>query len=115
MSCAARWALATLLLALYAAPATAHLTPNSEVQLAIGHDAIRADVIVPRGEYAFATGNPVGNDARSLAFASDYLASHEAIVAPDGRPWTRRIERIEFAQIAGPPDLHAVENLIHPA
>ena len=48
-------------------PAFAHLTPNSEVQMAIGRESIRADVIVPQGEYAYATGNPVSNDARSLA------------------------------------------------
>ena len=100
---------ALLMLPFFLAPAMAHLTPNSEVQLAIGHEAIRADVIVPQGEYAYATGNPTGNDPRSLAIASAYLDSHSAIVAPDGRRWTRRIETIAFAKIAGPPDLHAVE------
>ena len=95
-------------------PAFAHLTPNSEVQLAIGHSAIRADVIVPQGEYAYATGNPVGNDARSMAIARAYLERHSAIVAPDGRLWIRRVESIGFAQIAGPPDLHAVEEWTPP-
>ena len=95
-------------------PAFAHLTPNSEVQLAIGHSAIRADVIVPQGEYAYATGNPVGNDARSLTIARAYLERHSAIVAPDGRLWIRRVESIGFAQIAGPPDLHAVEEWTPP-
>jgi hypothetical protein len=115
MRCAVRWVLATLLLTLCTVPAAAHLTPNSEVQLAIGHNSIRADVIVPQGEYAYATGNPVGNDVGSLASARSYVMSHAAIVAPDGRPWTRRIERIEFAQIAGPPDLHAVEEWTPPS
>ena len=82
--------------------------------MAIGRESIRADVIVPQGEYAYATGNPVSNDARSLAIATAYLESHSAIVAPDGRRWTRRVESIAFAQIAGPPDLHAVEEWTPP-
>jgi len=103
-----RWLWLVTFAMLAASPAAAHLTPNSEVQLAIGHDAVRADVIVPQGEYAYATGNPVGNDLRSLAIARAYLDSHATISAPDGRHWTRRVDSIGFAQIAGPPDLHAV-------
>ena len=108
------WALTAAIGSLSGSPATAHLTPNSEVQMAIGHDSIRADVIVPQGEYAYATGNPVGNDARSLTTAKIYLESHSAILAPDGRRWARHIESIGFAQIAGPPDLHVIEQWIPP-
>ena len=103
-----------MVLLLCGSPAVAHFTPNSEVQLAIGHGAIRADVIVPQGEYAYATGNPVANDTRSLAIARAYLESHSAIAAPDGRRWTRHLESIAFAQIAGPPDLHAIEQWTPP-
>ena len=103
------WALTAAIGLLSGSPATAHLTPNSEVQMAIGHDSIRADVIVPQGEYAYATGNPVGNDARSLAIAQAYVLSHSQIMAPDGRRWMRHVESIAFAQIAGPPDLHLIE------
>jgi hypothetical protein len=104
------WAVvATAIVLLCGSPAAAHLTPNSEVQLAIGHSSIRADVIVPQGEYAFATGNPVGNDARSLDLARAYFESRSAVLAPDGRRWSRHIESIAFAQIAGPPDLQVIE------
>jgi hypothetical protein len=104
------WAIAIAAFGLlWTSAAAGHLTPNSEVQLAIGHSAIRADVIVPQGEYAYATGNPVGNDRRSLAIAKDYLESHSAVLSPDGRRWKRSVESMSFAQIAGPPDLHVVE------
>ena len=109
------WAAVAAAIALLGgSPAAAHLTPNSEVQMAIGHSSIRADVIVPQGEYAFATANPVGNDARSLALARAYVEGHSAILAPDGRRWSRHVESIGFAQIAGPPDLHLVEQWTPP-
>jgi len=41
------WALFALLLA---APAAAHLTPNSEVRLDFGSRTVTADIIVPQGE-----------------------------------------------------------------
>ncbi|WP_295634358.1 HupE/UreJ family protein [Novosphingobium sp.] len=106
--------MAAAIVLLCGSPAAAHLTPNSEVQMAIGHSSIRADVIVPQGEYAFATGNPVSNDARSLDLARAYLEDRSAILAPDGRRWLRHIESIAFAQIAGPPDLHVVEQWTPP-
>lgn len=104
-----------LLPALVAAtPAAAHLTPNSEIGFVIAPEAISADIIVPQGEYAFATGNPVGNDAASLARAKDYLQRHLAVTTPDGRAWSVALRDVAFVQIAGPPDLHATARLIPP-
>ena len=88
--------------------AAAHLTPNSEIQLAIGDAAVTADIIVPQGEYAYATENPVDGSARSIALAREYLAKRVAVAGPDGRPWRIAIGRPEFVEIAGPPDLHAI-------
>ena len=105
----------TLIAALIlAGPAWAHLTPNSEINLDVGAADVRADIIVPQGEYAVATGHPVGNDAASLATARRYLAENFRVTSPGGIPWTVAIESIEFAQIAGPPDLHAVAVLTPP-
>ncbi len=106
------WLLLALLLA---APAAAHLTPNSEVRLDFGARTVTADIIVPQGEYAYATGNPVTNDAASQSLAGRYLAAHMSVHAPDGRAWTVRIERAEFVQIAGPPDFRATALLAPPA
>ena len=108
-----RW-LCLLLLMLFGSAAEAHLTPNSEVRLDLGqHEAI-ADIIIPLGDYAAATGNPTNNSAAALAQARRYLTDHIAFRAPDGRPWTFAIDTIAFAQIQGPPDLHAVARLVPP-
>jgi hypothetical protein len=105
------WALA---LALWALPASAHLTPNSEVELALRGREVMADIVVPQGEYAYATGNPVDGSPGSLAAARGYLLGSLAVSGPDGAAWDVRIDDIEFAQIAGPPDLHATARLIPP-
>ena len=89
-------------------PASAHLTPNSEVNVDFGSDRIVVDVIIPQGEYGYATGNPITNDPQSLAIASRFLRGHFRILAKNGRPWTMQVDSIAFAQIAGPPDLHAI-------
>ena len=105
---------AGLLFAL-AQPASAHLTPNSEVNVDFGSDRIVVDVIIPQGEYGYATGNPVTNDPQSLAIAGRFLRSNFRILTTDGRPWTMHVDSIAFAQIAGPPDLHAVVTARPPA
>lgn len=104
-----------LLALLVAAPAAAHLTPNSEVRLEFRAGSVLADIIVPQGEYAYATRNPTGSDARSRAIARAYLASRMGAQSPDGRAWTIRVTSAEFVQIAGPPDLHATALLTPPA
>ncbi|OYY69241.1 MAG: hypothetical protein B7Y47_12460 [Sphingomonas sp. 28-63-12] len=105
-----RWVGGLLLLAtvLIAIPAAAHLTPNSEVNLDFGQHEIVADIIIPQGEYGFATGNPVGNTAIALSRARAFLTGHVRLTSPDRAAWTMVIDRLDFAQIAGPPDLHAI-------
>lgn len=95
-------------------PANAHLTPNSEVNIDFGPREAVADIIIPRSEYAFATGNPVSNDPQSLAKAKAYLLQQIAVTTPEGRQWTLSIEKIAFVQIAGPPDLHAIVRMTAP-
>jgi hypothetical protein len=95
-------------------PAHAHLTPSSEVSIDFGQREAVADVIIPRSEYAFATGNPISNDPASLAQAKAYLLQHITVTTPSGRSWALVIERIKFVQIAGPPDLHAIVKMTAP-
>ena len=98
----------------WANPAWAHLTPNSEIRLDVGSDAVIADIIVPRGEYAYATGNPIDRSQASLDQAGRYLTTHFAVRSENGSPWTVAFRSIDFVQIAGPPDLHAVAVLRPP-
>ena len=101
-----------VVLALFASPAAAHLTPNSEVQISPGPREVSADIIVPRGEYAYATGNPVDGSPASLEMARRYISERFGVSGPAGEPWKITIDRIEFVRIAGPPDLHATARLI---
>ena len=101
--------LIALLAATIAAPsARAHLTPNSEIQMDFGTDAVVATIIIPQGEYAFASGNAVSSTPQSRAAASRFLARHIALIAPNGTRWKTSFSQVAFVQIAGPPDLRAV-------
>lgn len=95
-------------------PASAHLTPNSEVQIDFGESHVVLDIIIPQGEYAFATGNPVRNDPQSVARARRFLEGHVALSSADGRQWDIRFDTIEFVKIAGPPDLHVIATATPP-
>ena len=110
-----RWLAAAAVLLVFALPAAAHLTPNSEVKLAFGGGHVTADIIIPQGEYAAATGNPTGNDRQSLQRADAYLHKNIQVRALDGRDWVMSFKSLAFVQIAGPPDLHAVARLDPPA
>jgi hypothetical protein len=115
----ARWrrmfaACATVCLALAISPAAAHLTPNSEVQLDFGQHHVDADIIIPQGEYAYATGNPTGNDGAALQRAQAYLRENILVRTRGGPGWTLTFRSIAFAHIAGPPDLHAIARLTPP-
>lgn len=107
--------LLALLATLLALPAAAHLTPNSELRLAFGRSYVQADVIIPMGDYALASGNRAGNDSAARAAARAWLASHVAAASPEGRPWQVVIDELRFVQIAGPPDLSATVRLLPPA
>ena len=100
-----RWAaaLAALALALLAWPAAAHLTPNSEIRLRFEPGALRADVLIPAAEYAFAT----GRSPRRSAEVARYLTSHTAAAAPDGRRWRTTVSNLRVVEAAGGPDLLA--------
>ncbi len=109
------WLLALFMAILFIVPgADAHLTPNSEVNIDFGQRESLADIIIPQGEYGFATGNPTDGSAASLAAARLFLLRHITVKSPDGGTWTMQILKLEFVQIAGPPDLHAIVRLTPP-
>ena len=109
--------LAMLVAMLLGAPqaALAHLTPNSEITLDVSGNEIRADIIIPQGEYAFATENSVGNTPGALGQARTYLLRNMSVRGKDGQPYAVSLRTVEFAQIAGPPDLHATAIFTPPA
>lgn len=106
--------LVTLLLAILASPAQAHLTPNSEIRLDLAPGAVVADIVVPQSEFGYATGLETDNTPASLAKAQEYLLGHFAVATPDGGRWHVRVDRVAFETIIGPPDFHAVVTLVPP-
>lgn len=104
-----------LILALWAVPALAHLTPNSEIRLNFAPGAVTADVIVPQAEFAYATGLATDNRPQSLAMAKARVLAGLAVTSASGKPWRVQVDRIAFEQIAGPPDMHLSLTLIPPA
>jgi hypothetical protein len=108
--------LALSLLAFFSGvPASAHLTPNSEVTLSIGDGAVAADIIVPLGEYAFASGNPAIRSPNALALARSYLLEKIMVRGADGRRWAVLVDRVEFVRSIGPPDLRASARFVPPS
>ena len=102
------------LIAILAAPLAAHSTPNSEVRLTVSEGRVVADIIVPQGEYAFGSGNPVGGSPRSIRLARRYLTDHIDVATPGGEPWTVSIGTVEFVQTDGPRDLRAIAYFMPP-
>lgn len=103
------------LMVLIAGPLAAHTTPNSEVRFRAAGDVVIADIIVPRSEYAFGTGNPVGDDSHSRRIARNYLSERIGVASRAGRKWSVAFQTVEFVTSDGPPDLHAVATLTPPA
>lgn len=93
------------------APAFAHLTPNSEIQIDFGRNEAVADIIIPQSDYAAASSNRIGD----VAAAREFLSRHLRVTSLQGQPWRIRYDLVEFVQIAGPPDLHAAVTLLPPA
>ena len=96
-----------ILVSLTALPAAAHLTPNSEIRLRFEPGALRADVLIPAAEYAYATSQPADDKPATLAALSRYLIAHTTATAPDGRRWTIAVDRIHVEPAAGGPDILA--------
>ena len=92
-----------LLFATLAPPALAHLTPNSEIRLHFEPGALRAEVLIPVAEYAYAT----GRDARDGAAVAAYLAAHTRATAPDGRAWRVSVDGVRVEPAPGGPDILA--------
>ena len=81
-----------MLLVLWAAPATAHLMPNSTISLDFGRASVRAEILMPVGELGYAAGHrlsltPATGAAPEAGFLADYVRRHLSALGPDGRRW----------------------------
>jgi len=95
--------------------AHAHLTPDSQVVLTVGQDQVRADIMIPASEYAYATGNPAQNSPAAIRQAKAYLLANAGLAGADGRDWAETIETLNFAKVEGPEDLFATMTFRPPA
>ena len=103
------WRVALALLALFlagavSAPAAAHLTPNSEIRLRFEPGAVRADVLIPLAEYAYATAS-TNDSARDPVDLARYLALHTRAATPDGTPWSVEVGAVRIEDAPGGPDI----------
>lgn len=101
-----------------AAPAFAHLTPNSEIGLEIGQNRIEGTIVIPLGELqyaepAFAGLKPGGIGTGESGRIDRYLRSHLAVRSRDGRAWAIRVTRVSISDDFS--DLEARVDLRPPA
>lgn len=109
------FALAAFLAVVVVNPAAAHLTPNSEIRLHFEPGAVRAEILIPAGELAYATGLSANNRRASLEAAGRYLLDHARVRTPDGRVWAEDLARIAVVAAPGGPDLVASLRFIAPS
>ncbi len=97
---------------LAAAPAAAHLTPNSEIRLDFGAARVDAEMIVPLAELSFALRRQVPPDLGPVTDAGvrDYMVRR--VLVPG---WQVRLTGLDVVHEAGPPDLRARFALLPPA
>jgi HupE / UreJ protein len=95
---ALRWLMAWLIFSV-AAPAAAHLTPNSTIELDFRDAEVSVQVTIPQSELSYAYGQPMLSEAE--------MRAHFAVKSADGRAWNLGPMRISGAKESGPPDLIA--------
>ena len=78
---------------LLAAAVLAHRAPNSVVRLALARDHVRAQVMLPRSELAFALPGQQGQPG-----ITDYLLHHLGAESPDGAPWRVQVRGVRDSQ-----------------
>jgi hypothetical protein len=100
-------ALGLIVAILAAAPASAHLTPNSEISLDMGRSLVAAEVVVPLAEIVYARGASAVAPGLSAAELARDLIAHMAVTSPDGRPWRIEVRDAAIVHDAGSPDFKA--------
>jgi len=101
------WALGLVAAIAAATPAAAHLTPNSEIGLDMGHSLVAAEVVVPLAEIAYSRGGSGGGQGLTAAGLARDLVAHMSVRSPDGRPWRVDLRDAAIVHDAGAPDFKA--------
>lgn len=83
----APWLLALVMLVLSAAPARAHLSPNSAIALDFESRSVTIEVLAPLGEIAYAEGQALPEGAAQKQFLVDFAYRHLAVRTPEGVSW----------------------------
>jgi hypothetical protein len=104
--------IAMLVAALFAAaPAPAHLMPNSVIYLDFASDRVTAELLVPLNELQFGSGMRVRADPAGFVTdrqrAATYVLRHLAVHGPDGKPWQVRLTDIRVIEDSYQADLQA--------
>jgi hypothetical protein len=102
--------LLALCLLLWGVVAGAHPSPQSEVLLESQQDSICAELTLPLDELKLA----IPLDKLSDAALAQYLAAHIRPVAPDGRAWLVKLDRVRWQRDQQPADLLATMTLRPP-
>jgi len=94
----------------FAAPAGAHLTPNSEIQLEIGQREVVAEIAIPLTELEYAIGRklavtPDGKLGADAAGVTDYITRRLAF-ASAGKSWRLTPRSTFLVDNAGQYDVH---------
>jgi hypothetical protein len=105
----ARALLATALFA-FGAPSLAHHAPNSFVRLDFRARLVRAEMMIPRSELAWAM-----EGATSEAALPDYLLRHVGASTPKGAAWSVRVSGVRSMTYLDQPYFAAVVEFVPPA
>jgi hypothetical protein len=101
-------------------PVSAHHAPNSFMRLDFRAQSVRAEVMVPQSELAFAMNTAVmakdGSDrAASAAALPAYLLRHVGAVTAQGRAWAVTVTSVLATTYLDQPYFAAVLELVPPA
>ena len=101
------------------AAAQAHPSPSSEVLLSVGAATVTAEVTLPVDELKLAYPEQLVDDTGHWAATSDarlaaYLVAHIRPVAPDGRAWSVKVDRVRWELGRTPADVVASMSLRPP-
>lgn len=104
---------------LLAAPAAAHLMPNSVISLDFDRAAVGAELLIPASEIGYATGHRLAVSAErgvgaERTFLTGYIRSHLAMTTPDGRSWRLAITGYEVRSDSWNTDIAATLRLTPP-
>jgi hypothetical protein len=95
---------------LLSVPALAHHAPNSYVRLDFRAESVRAEVMIPQSELAYA----MAGSATAAALPA-YLLRHVGAATPRGAAWSVRIESVRAMSYLEQPYFTAVLELAPPA